>query len=147
MTDVIQAQGLPNDETMTEPLIDTPVLTVTPLAANKIQELLQARSIPDHALRVFVAGGGCSGLQYGMAFEGNPQEYDTLIEAEGVKLVVDPTSMMYIGGATIDYVDSLMGGGFRIDNPNAVSTCGCGTSFRTTGENSADESGGGCSCH
>ena len=148
MTDVIQAQGLPNDETMTEPVIDTPVLTVTPLAANKIHELLQTRNIPDHALRVFVAGGGCSGLQYGMAFEGNPQEYDTLIEAEGVKLVVDPTSMMYIGGATIDYVDSLMGGGFRIENPNAVSTCGCGTSFRTKGESSADESGDGCgSCH
>lgn len=147
MTDAIQTQGLPNDEIMSEPAIDTPVLTVTPLAASKIHELLQARNIPDYALRVFVAGGGCSGLQYGMAFEGNPQEYDTLIEAEGVKLVIDPTSMMYIGGATIDYIDSLMGGGFRIDNPNAVSTCGCGTSFRTKGENSADEGGGGCSCH
>jgi iron-sulfur cluster assembly protein len=80
-----------------------------------------------------------------MAFEGNPQEYDTLVEIDGVRLVIDPTSLMYVGGATIDYVDSLMGGGFRIDNPNAVSTCGCGTSFKTKGENSAASSGGGCS--
>ncbi|MCC7209045.1 MAG: iron-sulfur cluster insertion protein ErpA [Anaerolineae bacterium] len=145
MTDTIQSQ--PQNDILSEPAIDAPVLTVTPLAASKIQELLQARNIPDYALRVFVAGGGCSGLQYGMAFEGNPQEYDTLIECEGVKLCIDPTSMMYVGGATIDYVDSLMGGGFRIDNPNAVSTCGCGTSFRTKGENSAEDSGGGCNCH
>lgn len=123
---------------------ETAVLSVTPVAAAKIQELLQARNIPGYALRVFVAGGGCSGLQYGMAFEENPQEYDTLVEIDGVRLLIDPTSAMYIGGATIDFVDSLMGGGFRIDNPNAVSTCGCGHSFRTEGEASAN-SGGGCS--
>jgi iron-sulfur cluster assembly protein len=128
---------------MAEPVIDTPVLTVTPLAAGKIHELLEARNSPNHALRVFVAGGGCSGLQYGMAFEGNPQEFDTQIEVEGVKLVIDPTSMMYIGGATIDYVDSLMGGGFRIDNPNAVATCGCGHSFRT---GSGGQAAGGEGC-
>ncbi len=122
--------------------IDTPALSVTPMAADKIKELLVQRSIPNHALRVFVSGGGCSGLQYGMAFEANPQEFDTVIEASGVKLVIDPTSVMYIGGATIDYVDSLMGGGFRIDNPNAVSTCGCGSSFRTKDQGSASE--GGC---
>jgi iron-sulfur cluster assembly protein len=79
-----------------------------------------------------------------MAFEGNPQEYDTLVEIDGVRLVIDPTSLMYVGGSTIDYVDSLMGGGFRIDNPNAVSTCGCGASFRTKSENSAASSSGGC---
>ncbi len=141
MTDLIQI------DTTTD--IDTPVLTVTPSAAVKIRELLVQRSIPNHALRVFVSGGGCSGLQYGMAFEEQAQEFDTLIEAEGVRLVVDPTSIMYVGGATIDFVDSLMGGGFRIDNPNAVSSCGCGSSFRTKNENSAEDShsGGGCSCH
>ena len=137
MTDLIQ------DETNTEIAVDTPVLTVTPGAVTKIRELLVQRNIPNHALRVFVSGGGCSGLQYGMAFEGNPQEFDTMVEVDGVKLVVDPTSIMYVGGATIDYVDSLMGGGFRIDNPNAVSSCGCGNSFRTKGETSA--SAGGCS--
>ena len=66
------------------------------------------------------------------------------LEAEGVKLIIDPTSLMYVGGATIDFVDSLMGGGFRIDNPNAVSSCGCGQSFRTKDESSAS-AGGGCS--
>src|SRR5215831_17373381 len=118
------------------------VLSVTPVAAAKIQELLVARNIPGHALRVFVAGGGCSGLQYGMSFVDQPEEFDTLIEQDGVRLVIDPTSIMYIGGSTIDFVDSLMGGGFRIDNPNAVSTCGCGHSFRTSGESSAGSDGG-----
>jgi iron-sulfur cluster assembly accessory protein len=141
MTDLLEQSNV-----QTEPeSVETPVLTVTPAAVAKIKELLVARNIPNHALRVFVSGGGCSGLQYGMAFEGNPQEYDTLVEIDGVRLVIDPTSLMYVGGATIDYVDSLMGGGFRIDNPNAVSTCGCGTSFKTKGENSAASSGGGCS--
>jgi iron-sulfur cluster assembly protein len=141
MTDLLEQ---PNVQTEPES-VETPVLTVTPAAVAKIKDLLVARNIPNHALRVFVSGGGCSGLQYGMAFEGNPQEYDTLVEIDGVRLVIDPTSLMYVGGATIDYVDSLMGGGFRIDNPNAVSTCGCGTSFKTKGENSAASSGGGCS--
>lgn len=127
--------------------LDLPILTVTPLAAGKIREVLSARNIPNHALRVFVSGGGCSGLQYGMTFEGNPQEFDTVVETDGVKLVVDPTSMNYVSGATIDYVDSLMGGGFRIDNPNAVASCGCGSSFRTKSEGSAaasTESASGC---
>jgi iron-sulfur cluster assembly protein len=127
-------------------MIETAVLSVTPIAAVKIRELLAAREIPDHALRVFVAGGGCSGLQYGMAFEPNVQETDTLVEVDGVKLVVDPTSLMYVSGANIDFVDSLVGGGFRIDNPNAVSSCGCGTSFKTkdSADAHADSHSGGC---
>jgi iron-sulfur cluster assembly protein len=113
------------------------------LAAAKIKELLQARNIPGYALRVFVSGGGCSGMQYGMAFEGNPQEFDSVVEVEGVRLVIDPTSLMYLGGAIIDFVDSLMGGGFRIENPNAVSTCSCGSSFKTK----KGEHGAGCAHH
>ncbi len=139
MTDLMEQQNVEITET------ETPTLIVTTEAAAKIKELLVARSIPDHALRVFVSGGGCSGLQYGMAFEATPEDYDTVVEAQGVRLCVDPTSLMYLGGATIDFVDSLMGGGFRIDNPNAVSTCGCGHSFRTEGQASADS--GGCNCH
>lgn len=140
MTDLIQQENTQTD------VVDEPTLVVTPMAAAKIKELLTVRNIPDHALRVFVSGGGCSGLQYGMAFEGNPQEYDTLIEAQdGIRIVIDPTSLMYISGATIDFVDSLMGGGFRIDNPNAVSSCGCGSSFRTKSEGGAS-SDGGCGC-
>ncbi len=97
-----------------------------------IHSLLEQRQIPGYALRVFVSGGGCSGLQYGMSFEKEPREFDAVVDAaDGVRLVVDPTSLMYLEGATIDFVDSLMGGGFRIDNPNAVSSCGCGHSFKT----------------
>jgi iron-sulfur cluster assembly protein len=120
-------------------------LSVTPVAAHKIRELLVEREIPDHALRVFVAGGGCSGMQYGMAFESNIQEYDTLMEQDGVKLVIDATSLMYMQGAVIDFVDSLMGGGFRIDNPMAVSSCGCGHSFRTGEDAEHEHAAGGCS--
>ena len=114
------------------------VLTVTPAAVNIIRSLLEQRQIPGYALRVFVSGGGCSGLQYGMAFEQAPRDFDAVVEpADGVRLIVDPTSLMYLEGATIDYVDSLMGGGFRIENPNAVSTCGCGHSFRTKDDGEA----------
>lgn len=139
MSDMIQI-----DLSLGQTAEDTTILTVTPLAASKIKELLAQKNIPDHALRVFVAGGGCSGLQYGMAFEPNIQETDTLVEAtEGVRLVVDPTSLMYVQGASIDFIESLVGGGFRIDNPNAVSSCGCGSSFRTKDHHTHDE-GGGC---
>ena len=129
-----------------DPLIttDVQILTVTPAASQMIHTLLEQRQIPGYALRVFVSGGGCSGLQYGMSFEKEPREFDAVVDAaDGVRLVVDPTSLMYLEGATIDFVDSLMGGGFRIDNPNAVSSCGCGDSFRTKGETSARR-GGGC---
>ncbi len=121
-------------------------VTLLPAAASKIRALLTERNLPDHALRVFVAGGGCSGMQYGMALEREAGEFDHVIEQGGIKVVIDATSMMYLAGATIDYVDNLMGGGFRIENPNAVSTCGCGHSFRTTSSGGASDSssGGGC---
>ncbi len=120
-----------------------PILSVSPSAVEVIRNLLQQRNIPNHSLRVFVSGGGCSGMQYGMAFEESPKEFDKVVSVDGVSLLVDSTSLMYLQGATIDYVDSLMGGGFRIENPNAVSSCGCGSSFRT-GESSGDETSGGC---
>ena len=119
------------------------VLQVMPAASAVISNLLQERNIPNHALRVFVTGGGCSGMQYGMAFEENPQSYDTVVEVDGIRLLVDPTSLVYLKGATIDFVDSLIGGGFRIDNPNAVSSCGCGHSFKTS--DTDEDAGGGCS--
>jgi iron-sulfur cluster assembly protein len=126
---------------------DSPTLTVTPLAAQTIKRLLEEKQLADHGLRVFVAGSGCSGMQYGMAFENNPQSLDKVFEVEGIKIIVDPTSIQFIMGATIDYVDNLMGGGFRIDNPNAAATCGCGQSFRTSGkqQDSGSAYGGGCS--
>jgi iron-sulfur cluster assembly protein len=117
-------------------------ITLLPTAASKIKAILAERNLAEHGLRVFVAGGGCSGMQYGMAIEPEPGEFDTVLEHDGVKVFIDPTSMMYLAGSTIDYVDNLMGGGFRIDNPNAVATCGCGHSFRTSGSPGA--SGSGC---
>ena len=131
-------------------LVENETITITPTAVEKVRNLLQERELPMHGLRVFVAGGGCSGMQYGMSLEANPREFDNVVESGGVKLYVDPTSMRYLSGARIDYVDNLMGGGFRIDNPNAVSTCGCGHSFRTQGDASAGGGGGGCGspgCH
>lgn len=141
------------EEVMTQPdvaVVEETAISLTPMAQTKLGELLTARNIPNHGLRVFVAGGGCSGLQYGMAFEAQAREFDTVVEQGGVKLFVDPTSMMYLGGASIDFVDSLMGGGFKIENPNAVSACGCGSSFKTKdGAASAEGAscGSGCGCH
>jgi iron-sulfur cluster assembly protein len=130
-----------------ESAVDTaPILSVTPAAIGVIRSLLVQRNIPNHALRVFVSGGGCSGLQYGMAFEDSPRDFDNIVEVEGIRLIVDPTSLMYLQGAVIDFVDSLMGGGFRIDNPNAVSSCGCGHSFRTKDGGEEQTSGGCGSC-
>ena len=122
-----------------------PAVTLTPTAADKLQKILIEKNIPDHGLRVFVAGGGCSGLQYGMAFEGEPRDMDTIVEAHGLKVYVDPVSLEYLAGASIDYVDGLMGAGFRIENPNAVAACGCGSSFRTKSSGEAP-AGGSCGC-
>lgn len=128
-------------------ITESAVLTVTPTAAQRIKSLKVEKGLDEGlGLRVFVSGGGCSGMQYGMAFDPNPQESDKLITLDGVTLIVDQISLPYLMGANIDFVDNMMGGGFRIDNPNAVSTCGCGHSFRTSGEAGASE-GGSCSCH
>ncbi|CAG0931998.1 Iron-sulfur cluster insertion protein ErpA [Thermoflexales bacterium] len=120
-------------------------VTLTPIAAQKLGQMLQEKDMPNHGLRVFVAGGGCSGLQYGMAFEGEARDLDTIVEQHGLKVYVDPVSLEYLSGATIDYVDGLMGAGFRIENPNAVAACGCGSSFRTKSSGEAPE-GGSCGC-
>ena len=123
----------------------TDTINLTDTATEMVQNLLVQKNVPNHGLRVFVSGGGCSGMQYGMALEAEPRAYDHVIEKNGVKLFIDPTSMMYLNSATIDYEDSIMGGGFKIDNPNAASTCGCGTSFKAQGQAGAP-SAGGCGC-
>jgi iron-sulfur cluster assembly accessory protein len=122
-----------------------PVVTLTANAADKLQQILLEKNLPDHGLRVFVAGGGCSGLQYGMAFEAAARDMDTIVNAHGLKVYVDPVSLEYLSGASIDYVDGLMGAGFRIENPNAVAACGCGSSFRTKSSGEAP-AGGSCGC-
>ena len=126
--------------------VDSSELTVTPAAVTIIKDLLEQRDIPEHALRVFVTGGGCSGMQYGMAFQESAEAGDSVVSADGVRLLVDPNSMMYLRGATIDYVDTLIGGGFRIDNPNAASSCGCGHSFKSSDDQSGEATEGCGTC-
>jgi iron-sulfur cluster assembly protein len=125
----------------------TEAIRLTDAAAERVRGLIAERNAAGYALRVFVSGGGCSGLQYGMALEGQPRPDDTHYPCGDVDLVVDPISMDYLGGSTIDYVADLMGGGFRIDNPHAVSTCGCGHSFRTQGAQGGEAAEQDCSCH
>ncbi len=129
-------------------LEQTETIQITDAAVAVVRDLLVQKQVPDHGLRVFVAGGGCSGMQYGMALEAEPRPYDHVIEKDGIKVFVDPTSMMYLSSATVDYEDSIMGGGFKIDNPNAASACGCGSSFKAKDGSSAApaSSGGGCGC-
>ena len=101
----------------------------TDAAAKKVRELIDEEDNPDLMLRVFVAGGGCSGFQYGFTFDEKTEEGDSSIENQGVTLVVDPMSVQYLMGAEIDYKEDLQGAQFVIRNPNASTTCGCGSSF------------------
>src|SRR3990172_8440722 len=117
--------------TLTDIDIQTEEITLTPAAAEAVEGMLKQRNLEGYALRVFIAGGGCSGYQYGMALENNFRETDLVMEQHGVKLVCDDVSIDYLRGAKIDYVEDVMASGFKIDNPNAVSSCGCGNSFRT----------------
>ena len=130
-----------------ETMEETAVISLTETAAEKLDGIMREKGVREsHALRVFVSGGGCSGLQYGMTFDPSPREVDTVFMQHGVRVVIDPQSLRYMEGATIDYLDSLMGGGFHIENPNAVSSCGCGSSFKTK-DQAGGESGGCSSCH
>jgi iron-sulfur cluster assembly accessory protein len=112
---------------------DASLLTLTASAAEKVRTLLEQEHDAPLGLRVFVAGGGCSGLQYGMTLD-ETQEGDSVLTLDGLRVLVDEMSAQYLGGSEIDYVDSLMGAGFTVHNPNAVSTCGCGHSFKTAGD-------------
>jgi len=107
------------------------MINVTEMAASRITELLVEEGRVGAGLRVFVQGGGCSGFQYGLMIdEGDGDaEADQIFEVNGVRLLVDPISLRYLSGAEVDFVDNNMGGGFTIKNPNAKSTCGCGSSF------------------
>lgn len=112
-------------------MIEQATVTLTGEALSQLKSLLERESNPEVALRVFVSGGGCSGLQYGMAFDDNVRPGDEIVETSGVRILIDDFSVPYIRGSEIDYVDSLMGAGFTVHNPNAVSSCSCGHSFDT----------------
>ncbi len=105
------------------------VLVFTDAAAGKVGELIREEANPNLKLRVFVSGGGCSGFQYGFTFDEAIEEGDFCVEKQGVQLLVDPMSAQYLMGAEIDYKEDLQGAQFVIRNPNAKTTCGCGSSF------------------
>ena len=122
----------------------TELINLTPSAIQAIRDLMEKRELNGYALRIFVSGGGCAGLQYGMALEGKTRPEDSTIEIEDVKVVIDEVSIDYLRGANVDYVDDVMGSGFKIENPNAINGCGCGSSFQTQND-SGSQSTDGCS--
>ena len=105
------------------------MVTITDVAAEKIKSLLEEQGHPEYGLRMGIRGGGCSGLQYKLAFEEREDEKDQIVESNGVKIFIDAKSSLHLNGVTLDYHDGLMGAGFKVENPNARSTCGCGESF------------------
>lgn len=130
-----------------------PVLSISEAASTRLTSMMNEKQLVGYGLRVFVAGGGCSGLQYGMTFDDEVREGDSVWDAYGLRMIVDPVSLRYLHGAVIDYQqDNMLAGAFKIENPNAVASCGCGHSFRpkdeesTAGYEGYDEgySGGGC---
>jgi iron-sulfur cluster assembly accessory protein len=134
---VIEPQPTP----ATGPQPQPTVVSLTDAAALKLRELTKEETNPDIGLRVYVYSGGCSGYRYGMMLEDAPTAEDKVLEANGVKVYVDGNSVNLLSGSQIDYVDTLMGAGFTVNNPNAVTACGCGSSFRT-----ADDAGTARSC-
>lgn len=118
------------------------MITMTESAKTALQRFLAEEPSPDLGLRVYITPGGCSGFSYGMVLEDQPDATDEIYEQDGVKLIVDRFSASMLDGSEIDYVESLMGAGFSVNNPNAVAQCGCGHSFRT-----AASAGSASSCH
>jgi iron-sulfur cluster assembly protein len=112
----------------------TSIVSLSDAAASKLIEITKDEPNDQIGLRVYVYSGGCSGFRYGMMLEDAPTSEDNVMSANGVKVYIDPSSIAYLQGAEIDYVDTLMGAGFTVNNPNAVSACGCGSSFRTEEE-------------
>jgi iron-sulfur cluster assembly accessory protein len=130
--------------TSVENLQTTHSIDISQPALEQVRKLIDQQDVKGLSLRVFISQGGCSGFQYGMGLDENVQENDHQFEFDNVGVVIDPNSMNYLSGARIEFDDDLMGGGFRIENPNVVSSCGCGNSFRT--ETSAEASTTGDCC-
>jgi iron-sulfur cluster assembly protein len=105
------------------------MIQITEKAAGQIKAIMQKEGVQDHGLRVGVAGGGCSGLSYKLSFEKDPAEGDKILEDKGVRIFIDAKSLIFLNGTVLDFSDGLTGTGFTFVNPNAKSTCGCGTSF------------------
>jgi len=116
--------------TPTEETAKKPPLVITPNAVNKVREIMATQDPLPSGLRIGVVGGGCSGFQYSMAFENQPGMMDKVYNFGDLKVFVDATSLMYLQGCTVDYVETLEAAGFKFENPQVKSTCGCGSSFQ-----------------
>lgn len=133
--------------------VQTAPISITDTAAVEVKGLIEQQERDDLYLRIYVAGGGCSGLQYGMALDENVEDGDQTFQVSEIPVVIDSTSLRYLQGSVVDYITTDMGGGFKIENPNAVKSCGCGSSFSTDDEEAAGldtKAGGGCGscgCH
>lgn len=133
--------------------VQTAPISITDTAATEVKGLIEQQERDDLYLRIYVAGGGCSGLQYGMALDENVEDGDQTFQVSEIPVVIDSTSLRYLQGSVVDYITTDMGGGFKIENPNAVKSCGCGSSFSTDDEEAAGldtKAGGGCGscgCH
>ncbi|RMH70540.1 MAG: iron-sulfur cluster assembly accessory protein [Gemmatimonadetes bacterium] len=114
--------------TQEKPALQCPV-TLTPQAIQQIKKIIAEENDPNQVLRMGVKGGGCSGLSYVLQLDDYHPEYDQRFEVDGIPIVIDSKSILYIAGMTLDYSTEMLGGGFRFDNPNATKSCGCGTSF------------------
>lgn len=126
--------AIPSNATPTPPTPafrrgDERLIRLTSAAGEKVKSLLTKQGRPSGVLRVAVMGGGCSGLQYKMDLQDRPQNRDIVVESAGIQVVVDPKSALYVTGSELDYLDALQGGGFKVKNPNAATSCSCGESF------------------
>ena len=131
MDNLDQETQIQSNETPQEaaPTVDGPALSLSDVAVEKVKETMRKEGMAEGGLRVSVVGGGCSGFQYSLGLDSAAREDDIVVEQDGVKLFVDPTSHQYVHGTMLDYVNGLHGAGFKFVNPNATRTCGCGTSF------------------
>ena len=123
---MLNTNSQPEDQPITTS--ETPLVVLSDAAAGKLADLVAAENNPAIGLRVYVYSGGCSGFRYGMMLDDQPSGEDVTVESKGIKVYVDAQSTQYIAGSEIDYLDTLMGAGFTVNNPNAVSACGCGSS-------------------
>jgi len=131
--------------TFPEEIITQPIQLTQP-AANAVREVMTQKNLQGYALRLYISGGGCSGYQYGLALDSNICPEDSVTELDGIKLIVDEVSIKYLQGATVDYIEGMTSSGFKIINPNAISSCNCGQSFNSheSEEGEEGETSGSC---
>ena len=132
--------------TFPEETITQSIMLTLP-AANAVREVMTQKNLQGYALRLYISGGGCSGYQYGLALDSNICPEDSVTELDGIKLIVDEVSIKYLQGATVDYIEGMTSSGFKIINPNAISSCNCGQSFNSheSEEGEEGETSGRCS--